>query len=140
VFAPPGLSRYNGEKGKFYQEIIMITNRLSPIALGLALGIIWGLSVLIMGLISTYYPYGKAFVASLGTVYTGFAPTVRGSIIGGLIGFVDAFILGLILAWLYNLFAYCCGHHKNNLEGLNINLNIKKSAKEIEKAIEDIKS
>jgi hypothetical protein len=91
------------------KEIIMIIKyRLSPLALALALGILWGLAIFLIGLISSYYPHGKAFLTSL----LGFNPTVWDSLIGGLIGFVDAFIFGAILAWLYNLFAKCCGNRE----------------------------
>ncbi|MDI9818984.1 MULTISPECIES: bacteriophage holin [unclassified Legionella] len=87
----------------------MVKCKLSPVALGLSLGILWGISVFIMGLIASYYAYGQPFVEALGALYIGYAPTILGSFIGGLIAFVDAFISGVILAWLYNFFAGCCG-------------------------------
>jgi hypothetical protein len=89
----------------------MATSKLSPLSLGLSLGILWGVSVLLLGLIATYYPYGKPFVAALATLYPGYAATISGSFIGGAIGLVDGFISGLILALLYNLFACCCRKH-----------------------------
>ena len=96
-------------KGNLIRGTIMMTKiRLSPLALGLAMGILWGVAVLIMGLLATYYSYGTPFVTSVGVLYVGYEPTIAGAIIGGLIGFVDAFIGGVILAWLYNLFAGCC--------------------------------
>ncbi|KTC86885.1 bacteriophage holin [Legionella brunensis] len=82
--------------------------KLSPVALGLSLGVLWGLSVLILGLIATYYSYGKPFVASMGALYIGYEPTVLGSLLGGLIAFIDSFIGGFLIAWLYNLFSCCC--------------------------------
>lgn len=82
--------------------------RLSPLALGLALGVLWGVSIFLMGLIASFYTYGRPFVTAVGVLYIGYEPSVLGSIIGGIIGFVDAFIGGVILAWLYNLFAKCC--------------------------------
>lgn len=79
--------------------------KLSPLSLGLTLGILWGLSVLIMGLSAYFFSYGNLFVTSVGTLYVGYEATILGSIIGGIFGFIDAFIAGLIIAWLYNLFA-----------------------------------
>ncbi|KTD20653.1 bacteriophage holin [Legionella londiniensis] len=79
--------------------------RISPLAFGLALGIFWGISILLMGLFAYFFAYGEVFVSSMGTLYIGYDASILGSIIGGIIGFVDAFICGLILAWLYNLFA-----------------------------------
>lgn len=86
----------------------MTNCRLSPLALGLSLGVVWGLSLLVMGLIACYYSYGQPFVMAVSTLYLGYEPTVMGSVIGGLIGFVDAFIGGVIIAWFYNLFSCCC--------------------------------
>ncbi|KTD61952.1 bacteriophage holin [Legionella spiritensis] len=85
----------------------MTNSRLSPLALGLALGVIWGVSILLMGVIASFYTYGRAFVTAVGVLYIGYEPTILGSIIGGIIGFIDAFIGGVILAWLYNVFAGC---------------------------------
>ena len=86
----------------------MSKSKLSPVSLGLALGILWGVSLLVTGLVATYYSYGKPFVMAISVMYMGYEPSVTGSLIGGLIGFVDAFIGGLIIAWLYNFFLRCC--------------------------------
>ncbi|MDP3704899.1 MAG: bacteriophage holin [Legionellaceae bacterium] len=83
--------------------------KLSPVALGLALGVFWGLSILAMGLLASYFMYGTAFVTAMGNMYVGYEASVLGSVIGGFIGFVDAFIGGAIIGWLYNVFSGCCG-------------------------------
>lgn len=85
----------------------MSTQRLSPVALGLAFGVTWGVSVLIMGLVAYYLTIGTGFVVAMGTLYVGYEASIIGSLIGGVIGFVDAFIGGLVIAWLYNLFSRC---------------------------------
>ena len=82
--------------------------KLSPVGLGLSLGVLWGLSVFIMGLLAYSYSYGRPFVEAMATLYMGYAPSVKGSIVGGVIGFIDAFITGFLIAWLYNKFS-CCG-------------------------------
>ncbi|MDP3561251.1 MAG: bacteriophage holin [Legionellaceae bacterium] len=88
----------------------MVTKcKLSPVALGLSLGVFWGLGVFIMGLVAAYFMFGTPFVTAMGSVYVGYEATLLGSFIGGLIAFVDAFIGGLIIAGLYNLFAGCWG-------------------------------
>ncbi len=76
--------------------------KLDTRALGLTLGIIWGACVLIMGLTTIYLNFGAAFVGLLSTLYPGYKPTILGSVIGGIYGFIDAGIGGVILAWLYN--------------------------------------
>lgn len=85
----------------------MNQNRLSPLSLGLSLGILWGLSLVLMGLLAHYVAYGQTFVTAIGTVYFGYAPSITGSLLGGGIGFIDAFITGFLIAWLYNKFAGC---------------------------------
>lgn len=81
--------------------------KLSPLALGLSLGIIWGVSVLIAGLIALHFSYGKPFVVAMSNMYIGYEPTIIGSLIGGAFGFVDGLIGGALIAALYNLFARC---------------------------------
>lgn len=89
------------------------THRLSPVALGMSLGILWGFALFILGLVAYYYTYGKPLVTAMATLYMGYEPSVQGSIIGGLVGFVYAFIVGFLIAWLYNRFVCnpeCCPH------------------------------
>ncbi|WP_454780590.1 bacteriophage holin [Legionella sp. WA2022007384] len=81
--------------------------KLSPVALGLAFGVLWGVSILVLGLIAYYYTYGRGFVVAVGSLYPGYEPSIQGSILGGIIGFIDAFITGVIIAWLYNVFSCC---------------------------------
>ncbi len=85
----------------------MYCNRLSPVRLGLSLGIIWGLSLLTIGLLAIFSGYGHSFITTIGTMYLGYAPTVLGSLIGCVIGFADAFISGFLIAWLYNFIGRC---------------------------------
>ena len=83
--------------------------RIGPVPLGLSLGVLWGVSVLVVGLIATYFSYGRPFVEALGVMYLGYQPSVWGSILGGVFGFIDAFLGGLVIAWLYNCFNRGCG-------------------------------
>ncbi len=85
--------------------------RLSPLAFGLSLGVVWGVSVFIMGLLAQYYAYGTEFVSAMGVVYIGYEPSIIGSAIGGLFGFIDALVGGALVAWLYNVFSGCCRKH-----------------------------
>ena len=87
--------------------------RVNPCALGLAFGVLWGISILLLGLAATYYAYGHDFVTSMGNLYPGYTPSVSGSFLGAIIGFIDAFVMAFIIAWLYNKFngcrCACCG-------------------------------
>jgi len=91
-------------------------HRLNPWAFGLASGLVWAFSVLAAGLGSLPSAGGHwlPFVNALSTVYIGYGSSIGGSVIGALWGFIDAFIGGTILIWLYNLFATCCS--KKNVE------------------------
>lgn len=81
--------------------------KLSRFGMGMALGLLWGLMVLSMGLLAHYYQYGVEFVTSVGTVYVGYEKTILGSFIGAGFAFLDGFISGVLLAWFYNIFARC---------------------------------
>lgn len=78
-------------------------NRLDVKALGLSLGIIWGSAMLLLGLINMAVPWGSGIMRAMETLYIGYKPTVAGSIIGGIWGFFDCGIAGVIIAWLYNI-------------------------------------
>lgn len=78
--------------------------RLSLKALALALGLSWGVGVVLLGL-AAWLGWGRALVEVLGSLYLGFGPHPLGSVIGGLWAFVDGAVCGIVIAWLYNRFA-----------------------------------
>lgn len=82
--------------------------KLSPMAMGLALGLVWGLSVFVTGLLAYHFSYGKPFVMAMSALYIGYEPSVSGSFIGGGFGFVDGWIVGALIGWFYNCFVGCC--------------------------------
>lgn len=84
----------------------MKTLKLNPLALGVSLGIVWGVSIFIIGLVAHFFMYGSAFVSAMGIVYVGYGSSIASCINAAAIGFVDAFIIGALIGWLYNLF---CG-------------------------------
>ncbi|MDO8489467.1 MAG: bacteriophage holin [Candidatus Omnitrophota bacterium] len=79
--------------------------KINAKAFGLACGVLWGGAMLIAGLIDTASTWGDAWGEVVASVYLGYTPTVLGSIIIGIWGFVSAGIWGLILAKLYNKFS-----------------------------------
>ena len=78
---------------------------LQVLPFGLALGIIWGVSMFLIGLSTWLFAWGGEWQTLMASVYMGYTPSLLGSLIGGVWGFLDAFIGGIIFAWLYNLFA-----------------------------------
>ena len=82
--------------------------KFAVVPFGLAAGILWGLGVLITGIVTTAHgTWGIDFVNAMGSVYVGYTNTYLGSVIGGLWGFVDGFVGGIIFAWLYNGLTCC---------------------------------
>jgi len=76
--------------------------KLDAIALGLALGIIWGSAMFLLGLMNMGSSWGSGIMHGMATLYIGYKATIPGSIIGGLWGFFDAGLAGVVIAWLYN--------------------------------------
>ena len=82
--------------------------RLNPKALAIALGLLWGGYVFILGLLITLFPNLRTFWISpeflniLSTLYHGYAPTFIGSLWGLLWGTLCGAIGGLLIAWLHN--------------------------------------
>ena len=78
--------------------------KLSPKALGLAFGILWGLLVLIMGIVAHFHPVGVWFVNSVKSFYVGYEITWIGILIGTAMAFVHLFVKGFFLGIFYNIF------------------------------------
>lgn len=80
--------------------------RLKPLALGAALGIVWGGSLFLTTWLSYYTGYGRLFLETLAlSIYPGYSITPAGSFVGLLYGFADGFVSASIIGWLYNRFA-----------------------------------
>ena len=82
--------------------------KLNLKALTIAFAILWAGVVFIVGAANLIWPgYGKAFLLMLASIYPGYkASGLFGDLIAGsLYALVDGAIAGLILGWLYNLFA-----------------------------------
>ena len=82
--------------------------KLNLKALTIAFAILWAGAVFIVGAANLIWPeYGKTFLLMLASIYPGYkASGLFGDMIAGsLYALVDGAIAGLILGWLYNLFA-----------------------------------
>ena len=78
--------------------------QLDKKALGLAMGILWGLAVLVMTVWAMVVGGGEHLIL-LGKFYMGYGISPAGAFIGLIWGFIDGFIGGWVLAWLYNKLA-----------------------------------
>jgi len=75
---------------------------LDPARLGIAGGIIWGVSLFGCTLISIYTGWWMQLLGAIANIYPWYSITVAGSVAGLINGFVDAFIFFYLLAWFYN--------------------------------------
>ncbi len=80
--------------------------RLNPIALGIALGAVWGISLFVTTWISYYTGYGRLFLETLAqSIYPGYSITPLGSLLGLIYGFLDGLISASLIGWIYNKIA-----------------------------------
>ncbi len=82
--------------------------RVSLKAISLSSAILWGLAILLVGLIHMAEPsYGGDFLRMMSSVYPGAdtAPTLGRVLLGTIYGFVDGAVAGFLFGWLYSTFA-----------------------------------
>lgn len=76
--------------------------KLNKTALGVSLGIIWGVTVF-LATVWVMVRGGGQHVQLLGQFYIGYRISGVGAVVGLVYGFVDGFIGGWLIAWIYNL-------------------------------------
>ena len=77
--------------------------KLRPVALGVALGSVWGVSLFIITWISYHTGYGRLFLEVLAqSIYPGYTITPLGSFLGLLYGFADGFVSAALIGYIYN--------------------------------------
>jgi len=74
-------------------------------ALGLSLGLVWGLAVLLGTWWLLLFGYKGEIWGRLSQFYIGYSFTYGGAIIGFIWAFVYGFIAGALIAWLYDFFS-----------------------------------
>jgi hypothetical protein len=72
-------------------------------ALGLSLGVVCGLAVFVMTILSTMRGEGQT-LSKIGGYFFGYSITYLGAFVGLAWGFVYGFVGGVLIAWLYDLF------------------------------------
>jgi|TARA_Y100000310_G_scaffold91835_1_gene89290 hypothetical protein len=81
-----------------------MAQKCDVLALGLGIGILLAVYAFLLGLTAWLWNWGTPLVEAVSTLYIGYAPTFLGSIIGAIWAFVDGFIAGVVIAWIYNKF------------------------------------
>ena len=79
-------------------------NKIQPLALGVAVGVLWAICVFCAGIMATF-GWGVAFVGALGSLYIGYGASIAGALIGTVWAFIDGFFAGFVIAWIYNIVA-----------------------------------
>ena len=88
--------------------------KINPLALGLSLGIVWGLALFLTTWLCYFTGYGKMFLDVLAaSIYPGFTVSPPGSFLGFVYGFVDLAVMGTLVAWLYNKLVPYVGSQKS---------------------------
>jgi len=78
-------------------------NTFKPVALGIALGVVWGGALFLTTWLSYFTGYGRFFLVAIPqSLYPGYAISPSGSFLGLIYGFVDGFISGALIGWIYN--------------------------------------
>ncbi len=72
-------------------------------ALGLSLGIIWGLAVFVATTVSTLRGMGQ-HLPLLSGYYLGYTVSYLGAFVGLAWRFLHGFVVGVLIAWLYGTF------------------------------------
>ncbi len=84
-------------------------HRLHVLGLALAMGTTFAVMMFVFGLIAWATGLWAGAVEVIATAYIGYAPSLLGSVVGALWGFVDGFVFAALIAWLYNVFCRALG-------------------------------
>jgi hypothetical protein len=77
--------------------------RLRPFPLGVALGVVWGVSLFITTWVSYYSGYARLFLEVMAqSIYPGYSISPAGSFLGLIYGFLDGLVGGAAIGWIYN--------------------------------------
>ncbi|HLB57693.1 MAG TPA: bacteriophage holin [Gammaproteobacteria bacterium] len=82
--------------------------RFSPVALGISLGILSGVVMMLCAWAAMQWNYAMPMVSQWSAVFPGFEATLKGGFFGLAWGFLEGFIFGVVVSWLYNLCLCCC--------------------------------
>lgn len=75
---------------------------LNKNSFGVALGAVYALCAFVMALTAAYLNWGTNMVSLMGDFYIGYEASFFGGIIGAIWAFVDGYIFGFLVAWVYN--------------------------------------
>ncbi|MFA5092838.1 MAG: DUF2934 domain-containing protein [Candidatus Omnitrophota bacterium] len=71
-------------------------------AFGISCGLVVAALTFVVGTLNIIFYIESGLSKALAILYFGYAPTILGVVINSLWGFIFAFVLGALIAWLYN--------------------------------------
>ena len=74
------------------------------LALGVAIGATWSLGIGALAIMAMF-GWGALVIEPIASVYVGYDASIIGAVIGVAWAFVDGFVAGLVIAWIYNAVA-----------------------------------
>lgn len=83
---------------------VNMDNKIQPMPLGIAIGVLWAIYVFCLGIIAMFH-WGTEMVAMLSSLYLGYSASILGAIIGAIWAFIDGLVAGVIVGWIYNMVA-----------------------------------
>lgn len=84
-----------------------MTMKLSVKSLGIAAGLLWALTFVLVSVCNYVWPpYGQAFLDLMSSLYPGYTAegSQRSIIVGTFYALFDGALGGALLAWFYNIF------------------------------------
>ena len=86
------------------RKLVIEAPRWSVRGLALSVGLVWAAGLLILSLMAKFLNWGTAVIEPIKSVYIGYELSLIGIIVGIAWAFLDGFIGGAVVAWVYNRF------------------------------------
>lgn len=83
-------------------------SKLSVCNLGMAVGIVWGLTLFFCAMLTLFSGMGAPVVEIFSTIYWGLDATIIGAVLGLFWGLIWGYVMGALVAYFYNVCAAKC--------------------------------
>ena len=80
----------------------MAFSKIHPLALGVSVGVLSGISAFFVGVMALLFYTGKPLVGMMGSMYITYNPSLTNCVLGAVVVSINAFIGGYITSWVYN--------------------------------------
>ena len=80
----------------------MAIKKVNVVSMALDFGIACAVYAFFIGAMAWLFNWGTSIIEIVSSLYIGYSATFIGAVIGAIWAFIDGFIGGLIISWLYN--------------------------------------